>query len=110
VGNSNVLLLLCPGIGLSFIKLLLQNGCNVLVADLALRPGAQAVVNEYSNSSSSPRVVFQRIDVTDWVQLGTMFEVAEREFGEIDIVCPGAGIFEPVSTLGPSLVPPFYIP
>jgi hypothetical protein len=26
-----------------------------------------------------------------------MFEVAEREFGEIDIVCPGAGVYEPVS-------------
>lgn len=23
-----------------------------------------------------------------------MFEVAEREFGEIDIVCPGAGVYE----------------
>ena len=25
-----------------------------------------------------------------------MFEVAEQEFGEIDVVCPGAGVFEPV--------------
>jgi NAD(P)-dependent dehydrogenase (short-subunit alcohol dehydrogenase family) len=28
-----------------------------------------------------------------------MFEVAEREFGEIDIVCPGAGVYEPVSVI-----------
>ena len=34
--------------------------------------------------------------MTDWKQLELMFEVAEKEFGEIDIVCPGAGVYEPV--------------
>ncbi|KLJ06222.1 3-hydroxybutyrate dehydrogenase [Blastomyces silverae] len=81
------------GINLCFVKLLLQNGCNCLLADLALRPEAQAIVDQYS--ASSPRAVFQQTDVTEWSQLEKMFEVAEKEFGEIDIVCPGAGIFEP---------------
>lgn len=38
--------------------------------------------------------------MTDWPQLEKMFEVAEKEFGEIDIVCPGAGVYEPVCTFG----------
>ncbi len=25
-----------------------------------------------------------------------MFSVATREFGDVDLVCPGAGIYEPV--------------
>ena len=81
------------GINLSFAKLLLENGCNVLIADLALRPEAQAVVDTYTKS---PRAVFQKTDVIDWRQLERSFEVAEKEFGEIDIVCPGAGVYEPV--------------
>lgn len=86
------------GINLSFAKLLLANGCNVLFADLGLRPEAEAVVNEYATASgsSSARAVFQKTDVIDWTQLEKMFDVAEREFGDVDIVVPGAGVFEPV--------------
>jgi NAD(P)-dependent dehydrogenase (short-subunit alcohol dehydrogenase family) len=67
----------------------------VLIADLALRPEAKALVETYS--TGSPRAIFQKTDVCEWLQLERMFEVAEREFGEIDIVCPGAGVYEPVS-------------
>ncbi|OJD19348.1 hypothetical protein AJ78_00710 [Emergomyces pasteurianus Ep9510] len=84
------------GINLCFARLLLQNGCNCLLADLALRPEAQAIVDQYS--VSSPRAVFQQTDVTEWSQLERMFEVAEKEFGQVDIVCPGAGVFEPPSS------------
>ncbi|PYH48872.1 putative amino acid transporter [Aspergillus saccharolyticus JOP 1030-1] len=83
------------GINLAFAKLLLENGCNVLIADLGLRPEAQSLVDQYSAPGKGPRAVFQKTDVTDWKQLEQMFEVAEKEFGEVDIVCPGAGIYEP---------------
>lgn len=73
----------------------MDNGCNVLIADLALRPEAKVLVDKHS--SGAARAVFQETDVRDWSQLERMFEVAEREFGEIDIVCPGAGVYEPVS-------------
>lgn len=96
-----------PGINLSFAKLLLDSGCNVLIADLALRPEAQVIVDKHTPQTTSSRAVFQQTDVTDWVQLERMFEVAEREFGEIDIVCPGAGVYEPVCTL---LISFAYIP
>ncbi|TQB75824.1 hypothetical protein MPDQ_001788 [Monascus purpureus] len=82
------------GINLSFAKLLLDNGCNVLIADIGLRPEAQVLVDKHS--AGAPRAVFQKTDVRDWKQLERMFEVAEKEFGELDIVCPGAGIYEPV--------------
>lgn len=77
--------------------MLLENGCNVLIADLALRPEAKEVVDRYS--TSTPRAVFQKTDVVSWEQLEKMFERAEKEFGEIDVVCPGAGIYEPVRLL-----------
>lgn len=67
----------------------------MLIADLALRPEAKALVETYS--TGSPRAIFQETDVCEWLQLERMFEVAEREFGEVDIVCPGAGVYEPVS-------------
>jgi NAD(P)-dependent dehydrogenase (short-subunit alcohol dehydrogenase family) len=67
-----------------------------VLADLALRPEAQRLVDEYSTCAvDKPRAVFCRTDVTDWVQLECMFDVAAREFGGVDIVCPGAGIHEP---------------
>ncbi|PWY96399.1 hypothetical protein BO94DRAFT_552036 [Aspergillus sclerotioniger CBS 115572] len=94
-GRSAIVTGAGSGINLSFAKLLLENGCNVLIADLALRPEAQVIVDQYSTRSKTSRALFQKTDVTDWKQLERMFEVAEQEFGEIDIVCPGAGIFEP---------------
>jgi NAD(P)-dependent dehydrogenase (short-subunit alcohol dehydrogenase family) len=39
--------------------------------------------------------VFVKTDVTVWKELENMFEVAEKEFGGVDIVCPGAGIYDP---------------
>lgn len=61
---------------------------------MALRPEAKALVEKHA--AGPVRVIFQETDVTDWMQLERMFEVAEREFGEIDVVCPGAGVYEPV--------------
>lgn len=84
------------GINLAFAQQLLDGGCNVLFADLSLRPEAQQVVRN-SGQSGKGRAIFQHTDVRDWRHLERMFDVAEAEFGEIDIVCPGAGVYEPVS-------------
>lgn len=89
------------GINLSFARLLLENGCNVLIADLALRAEAKELVDRHAGASepSNGRAIFQQTDVTDWQQLDRMFEIAEKEFGELDIVCPGAGVYEPVRAI-----------
>ncbi|KAF2202330.1 NAD(P)-binding protein [Delitschia confertaspora ATCC 74209] len=72
------------GINLSFATLLLSRNCSVLFADLSLRPEAQALVSSYSTpTQGKPRAVFQETDT------------ARKEFGGIDIVCPGAGVFDP---------------
>ncbi|KAF6225688.1 hypothetical protein HO133_009688 [Letharia lupina] len=84
------------GINLSFARALLTKRCNVVFADLALRPEAQELVSNHANRSQSPaKAVFQKTDVRDWQQLERMFHVASKEFGGADIVCPGAGVYEP---------------
>jgi len=84
------------GINFSFAQLLLARNCNVVIADLSLRPEAQKLVDEHSSKDGSkPRAVFVKTDVVQWPDLDNMFEVAEKEFGGADIVCPGAGVYEP---------------
>ena len=85
------------GINLSFARALLTKHCNVVFADLALRPEAQELVSSHANHSQSPaKAVFQKTDCRDWQDLERMFHVASKEFGGADIVCPGAGVYEPV--------------
>ncbi|KAI9843293.1 MAG: hypothetical protein M1837_006508 [Sclerophora amabilis] len=84
------------GINLAFASLLLSKGCNVIFADLSLRPEAADVVSAYSTSSDhKARAIFQQTDVTDWGQLSSLFALATSEFGGANIVCPGAGVYEP---------------
>lgn len=64
-----------------------------MIADIGLRPEAEALVSRHDNSE--PRAVFVKTDVTIWSDLNRMFETATREFGSFDIVCPGAGVYEP---------------
>lgn len=81
------------GINLEFCRLLLQRGANVVFADLTLRPEAEALVRQYQDTPN--KALFQRTDVVSWSDLEEMFKVAQKTFHSIDIVCPGAGIFEP---------------
>lgn len=88
--------LIGSGINYCLSKLLLSRGCNVLIADLALRPESKELMEQYSGKDSSKsRCVFQRTDVTVWKDLEGAFAAADLEFGGVDIVGPGAGIFEP---------------
>jgi 3-hydroxybutyrate dehydrogenase len=80
------------GINFEFARLLLEGGCNVLFADLTLRPESEKVLAQYQ---SKPKAVFQKTDVSSWKDLDQMFKTAIDAFGQVDIVCPGAGVFEP---------------
>jgi len=90
------------GINLAFARLLLQRGCSVLIGDLALRPEAEKLLSEYKSpapgSSSAPAALFQRTDVTSWPQISALMGRAEKEFPQVDIVVPGAGLFEPAAS------------
>ncbi|KAK0250751.1 hypothetical protein LTS09_014135 [Friedmanniomyces endolithicus] len=75
------------GINYSFAKLLLSRGCNVVIADLGLRPEAQKLVDEYSSpTAGKARAVFVETNVVQWPELENMFVVADKEFGGADIV------------------------
>ena len=71
------------GINYCFAKLLLEKNCNVVIADLALRPEAQKLIDDYT---TQPRAVFVKTNVVMWDELTNMFDVAEKEFGGADIV------------------------
>jgi 3-hydroxybutyrate dehydrogenase len=85
------------GICLEFARLLLRNSCNVLIADQVLTPEAEILIQENSSKDEGKaRAVFKNTDVTNWSHLREAFEASLIEFGALDIVCPGAGVFEPV--------------
>ncbi|KAK0926406.1 hypothetical protein LTR91_014437 [Friedmanniomyces endolithicus] len=66
------------GINYSFAKLLLSRGCNVVIADLGLRPEAQKLVDEYSSpTGGKARAVFVETNVVQWPELENMFVVAD---------------------------------
>ncbi|POR35618.1 15-hydroxyprostaglandin dehydrogenase [NAD(+)] [Tolypocladium paradoxum] len=83
------------GINLAFTALLLSRGCNVLLADISLRPQAEVLISNHQDHASTPRAAFVKTDVTSWPDLRRMFDTAVAEFGGFDIVCPGAGVYEP---------------
>jgi NAD(P)-dependent dehydrogenase (short-subunit alcohol dehydrogenase family) len=83
------------GINLCVTQALLSRGCNVVVADIGLRPEAETTLSQHQG-----RAVFQQMDVRSWKALEKAFAVAEGAFDSpssgVDIVVPGAGIYEPV--------------
>lgn len=85
------------GINFAFARLLLSRGCNVVFADLALRPEAREVVDNYGHPprDARPLAVFQKTDVASWSDLSAAYDATKDQFGRVDIVCPGAGVFEP---------------
>ena len=60
----------------------------MVIADLALRPEAQQLVDEHSTKDGSkPRAVFIKTNVVRFDDLAAMFDLADREFGGADLVC-----------------------
>lgn len=84
------------------MKLLIGKGCSVVIADIKLLPEAEALLAEYpleggvSRQNSKPSVLFHKTDVTSWPQLTSLWAKTIQVHGKVDIVVPGAGIFEPL--------------
>ena len=87
------------GINLAFARLLLQRGCSVTIGDIGLQPGAEELLRQYPHTAGSnskkPAAIFHKTDVSSWPQLSSLWARATSAFPTVDIVCPGAGIFEP---------------
>jgi 3-hydroxybutyrate dehydrogenase len=89
------------GINLAISQLLVDYGCNVLIADLRLHTTAQEWMQTISQKQQARigRLEFVQTDVTSWPQLEHTFEVCTQVFNTPcpDIIIPGAGIYEPLS-------------
>ncbi|KAJ4005341.1 hypothetical protein NW752_011304 [Fusarium irregulare] len=85
------------GINLCFVRLLIEHGCSVIIADLQLRPEAQQLVEQhpFTATDDKPGLLFQQTDVASWPQLTAAWRTALEKFPSVDIVVAGAGIFEP---------------
>ncbi|KAG6041915.1 hypothetical protein E4U41_000403 [Claviceps citrina] len=81
------------GICLQVSRQLLAGGCCVVIADLKPSKESDALVQAAHEDDA--RASFIRTDVTDWRELDESFRHAIQEFGRLDIVIPGAGIFDP---------------
>lgn len=95
LSQNSLKLIIQIGINLSFAELLLKHGCNVVVADISLRPEAETLLSHHKDTNAKPRAVFVKTDVSSWPALSNMFNVTITEFGGFDILCPGAGVYEP---------------
>ncbi|KAF4826191.1 Diacetyl reductase [Colletotrichum tropicale] len=85
------------GINLAFAEQLLTAGCSVIFADIALRPEAEELIAKYPHPSKdeSPSAVYHKMDQSNWAQVSETWEFALKTFGRVDLLCPGAGIWEP---------------
>ncbi|OQV01821.1 hypothetical protein CLAIMM_07112 [Cladophialophora immunda] len=79
------------GINLAFVKLLVSKGANVIVGDLQ----ESTALKEFEKEPRSTKLLFQKTDVSNWNELEALFKRAQAELGPLDIVCNGAGVFEP---------------
>ncbi|KAF4978348.1 hypothetical protein FZEAL_5246 [Fusarium zealandicum] len=85
------------GINLCFARMLLENGCSVLIADLKLQPEAEQLLKEHPFPAADGRagVFFQKTNVASWSELSSVWKTALERFPSVDIVVAGAGLFEP---------------
>ncbi|KAK5994332.1 15-hydroxyprostaglandin dehydrogenase-like protein [Cladobotryum mycophilum] len=88
------------GINLAFTRLLLSKGCSVIIGDLKLTPEAESLLKEYPHPSlkGKPSVVFHQTNVASWAQLSSFWKAGLEAFPTIDIVVPGAGVYDPPSS------------
>ncbi|KAH8820253.1 hypothetical protein F5884DRAFT_744613 [Xylogone sp. PMI_703] len=87
------------GICQAFAKMLLEGGCSVMIADINLRPEAQELLDRWAaNNGEEPIALFHNTDMSDWAQISSLWETTLAKFGRIDIICNGAGIYEPPSS------------
>ena len=80
------------GINLAFAQLLAKESAHVIVADIQDTPAFR----KFQRSTTSTKVLFQKTDISKWEDLENLFAFAKLELGAVDLLCNGAGVFEPV--------------
>ncbi|RDB25508.1 5'-hydroxyaverantin dehydrogenase [Hypsizygus marmoreus] len=79
------------GIGKEAAARFASFGAKVVVGDLDVA-GAENIVQEIK--SAGGQAVFSKCDVTVWEDQVTLFELAIKTFGSVDVVVPNAGVAE----------------
>ena len=79
------------GIGAATVEQFLSAGARVVIGDMNAEAGAQ-FVSRLSEQGYKDQVRFQAVDVAEEEQVIALVDVAEREFGGLDIVFNNAGI------------------
>ena len=79
------------GIGAATVQQFLAAGANVVIGDMKAEAGEQFVADLSSNGYNG-KARFQSVDVADEAQVIELMDVAQREFGGLDIVFNNAGI------------------
>ncbi|KAL4937815.1 hypothetical protein BDV06DRAFT_226602 [Aspergillus oleicola] len=93
------------GIGASLVEYATSNGAFVCFGDLAIEAGEALAekVCESDGSSSPPRAVFIRTDVSRYDSVLGLFDKAMEAYGRIDHAIAGAGITEIGNVFDPGL-------
>ena len=78
------------GIGLASAVRSLEEGANVVIADLVGSDGAARAAE--LDGKHGGRCIFKACDVTDSAQVDSLFEATIAEFGSVDAVFSNAGI------------------
>ncbi|ORZ01140.1 hypothetical protein BCR43DRAFT_486444 [Syncephalastrum racemosum] len=79
------------GIGKAVAAALVARGAHVVIGDVLDEEG-EATAEELNKQSGSKVASFLRTDVTTYKDLVALFELAEKEFGGVDIAFLNAGI------------------
>ncbi|KAJ5292097.1 hypothetical protein N7478_001348 [Penicillium angulare] len=80
------------GIGGEIVRLLVANGSNVVMADLA---HCENDANSLIASLPHPtRAHFVPTNITKWDQITTLFRTAKDKFGSVEVVIANAGVME----------------
>jgi NAD(P)-dependent dehydrogenase (short-subunit alcohol dehydrogenase family) len=101
------------GIGLSTVHLLHSHGAKVVHGDWDSISGSAIDTSLPQSSSSSPspsllsviggETTFVKTDVTSYLSILNLFEVAREKYGRVDIAISNAGITEKENWFDPSL-------
>ncbi|KAI8335734.1 hypothetical protein BC941DRAFT_514585 [Chlamydoabsidia padenii] len=79
------------GIGFAVCEALIARGAKVVIGDILEKEGQQAV-DVLNKSAGEKRVAFQYCDVRKYDDLKKLFQLAESQFGGVDIAILNAGI------------------
>ncbi|KDQ55799.1 hypothetical protein JAAARDRAFT_37225 [Jaapia argillacea MUCL 33604] len=79
------------GIGKEAALLFAKHGAKVVIGDLDVK-GGEGTVAEIRGYGGE--AVFQRCNVLDWDEQLSLFELAMKEYGSVDVVVPNAGVAE----------------